>query len=151
MSGKIRKNKLEIEYSFNFELVGIRASLKGYKLAWHLNQLLQTHLVRQKDLEVHHRKGIALYDHFAHVTPLNTLHLFRNKAGDSESSAGEQNSGALPALVPEFPHFDYVLMTQSEENLSSNRLLQFLRQVPSVELAALIPLSALKSKETFIL
>lgn len=143
MGAKIRKNKLEIEYSFNFELVGIRTSLKGYKLAWHLNQLLQTRLVRQKDLEVHHRKGVALYDHFAHITTLNTLHLFRNKAADAESS--------YPALVPEFPHFDYVLMTQSEESLSSNRLLQFLRKVPSVELAALIPLSALKSKETFIL
>lgn len=147
MSGKIRKNKLEIEYSFNFELVGIRTSLKGYKLAWHLNQLLQTRLVRQKDLEVHLKKRVALYDHFAHVTTLNTLHLFRNKAADAESSP----ASALPALVPEFPHFDYVLMTQSEESLSSNRLLEFLREVPSVELAALIPLSALKSKETFIL
>lgn len=142
MPSKIRKNKLEIEYSFDFELVGIRTALKGYKLAWHLNQILHTRLVRQNDLEVHLKKGIAGYEHFAHRTPLNALHLFRNRPADTEPG--------IPALVPEFPHFDYVLMTQSEENLSGNRLQEYLREVPSVELAALIPLSALKSKENFI-
>lgn len=142
MPAKIRKNKLEIEYSFNFELVGIRTSLKGYKLAWHLNRLLNVKLAKRKDLEVHLKKGIASYDHYAFVTPLNALHLFRNKPVDSESGPA--------ALVPEFPHFDFILMTQSEEKLSGNRLQEYLRHVPSVELTALIPLSTLKSKETFI-
>ncbi len=142
MPAKIRKNKLEIEYSFDFELVGIRTALKGYKLAWHLNQILHTRLAKKNDLEVHLRKGTADYEHYAHITPLNALHLFRNRPTDTESGA--------PTLVPEFPHFDYVLMTQSEENLAGNRLQEYLREVPSVELAALIPLSALKSKENFI-
>lgn len=142
MGAKIRKNKLEIEYTFDFELVGIRTSLKGYKLAWYLNKILNTHLTKQKDLEVHLKKGSAFYDQFAHLTPMNALHLFRNRPSDADNS--------LPVLVPEFPHFDYVLMTQSEERLSGNRLQEYLRDVPSVELAALIPLSALKSKENFI-
>ncbi|MBL7846895.1 MAG: IPExxxVDY family protein [Cyclobacteriaceae bacterium] len=142
MPAKIRKNKLEIEYSFDFELVGVRTSLKGYKLAWYLNRMLHTRLAKQKDLEVHLKKGTAAYDHYAFITPPNALHLFRNRPIDAESGA--------PALVPEFPHFDYVLMTQSEEKLTGNRLQEYLREVPSVELAALIPLSALKSKETFI-
>lgn len=142
MPAKIRKNKLEIEYSFDFELVGVRTSLKGYKLAWYLNRMLHTRLAKQKDLEVHLKKGSAAYDHYAFITPPNALHLFRNRPIDAESGA--------PALVPEFPHFDYVLMTQSEEKLTGNRLQEYLREVPSVELAALIPLSALKSKETFI-
>lgn len=142
MSAKIRKNKLEIEYSFDFELLGIRTSMKGYKLAWHLNSLLNTRLSKQQDLVIQLKKGNAAYDHFSFVTPLNSLHLFRNKPADSEN--------AVPVLIPEFPHFDFILMTQSEENLSGNRLQEYLRQVPSVELAALIPLSALKSKENFI-
>lgn len=139
MPAKIRKNKLEIEYSFDFELVGIRTSLKGYKLAWHLNQDLHTRLVKQVDYEVPQRKGAALYDHFSWQSPLNALHLFRNKPANQ-----------APDLVPEYPHFDYILMTQSEERLSGNRLQEYLRKVPSVEWAALIPLSALKSKENFI-
>lgn len=142
MPAKIRKNKLEIEYSFDFELVGIRTSLKGYKLAWHLNQGLHTRLVKQKDLEVHAKKVSVFFDHFAYQTPLNALHLFRNRPSNAETPS--------PALVPEYPHFDFILMTQSEESLRGNRLQEYLRNLPSVEWAALIPLSALKSKENFI-
>lgn len=143
MPAKIKKNKLEIEYTFDFELVGIRTSLKGYKLAWHLNQGLHTRLVKQPDFEVHLRKESAWFDHFSYRTPLNALHLFRNRSsGDAEKT--------VHALVPEFSHFDYILMTQSEESLGGNRLQEYLKNVPSVEWAALIPLSALKSKETFI-
>ncbi len=143
MAAKIKKNKLEIEYSYDFELLGVRTSLKGYKLAWHLNKILKTNLVKQQDLVVHYKKGAtASYDHYTFKTPLNELNLFRNRALEGEA--------AVPPLIPEFPHFDFILMTQSEENLSGNRLQEYLRTIPSVELAALIPLSALKSKDNFI-
>lgn len=142
MPAKIRKNKLEMEYTFDFELVGVRTSLKGYTLAWHLNEGLHTRMVKQKDLEVQVRKGMLQFDHFAHQTPLNAVHLFRNRPSDTETP--------LQPLVPEYPHFDFILMTQSEESLSGNRLQEYLRNLPSVEWAALIPLSALKSKEYFI-
>ncbi|HQQ98527.1 MAG TPA: IPExxxVDY family protein [Cyclobacteriaceae bacterium] len=143
MAAKIRKNTLEIEYSYDFELLGIRTSLKGYKLAWELNNALQVHLVKQADLVLHFKKGAtSSHDHYSYQTPLNNLHLFRNRAADSENNA--------PDLVPEFPHFDFILMTQSEENLSGNRLQEYLRAISSIELATLIPLATLKSKENFI-
>lgn len=143
MPSKIRKNKLEVEYSYNFELLGVRTSLKGYKLAWHLNKILNTKLVKQQDLVIHFRKGVTgSYDHYAFHTPLNALSLFRNRPSDTEK--------AVPELVPEFAHFDFIIMTQSEETLSSNRLQEYLRVIPSIELVALIPLSALKSKDNFI-
>ncbi len=142
MPAKIRKNKLEIEYTYDFELVGIRTSLKGYKLAWQLNQDFHTRLIKKKGLEIQGKKDSAHFDHYAHQTPLSAIHLFRNRPTGEETSQ--------TALVPEFPHFDFILMTQSEENLKGNRLQEYLRNLPSVELAALIPLSALKSKENFI-
>ena len=143
MASKIRKNKLEIEYSYDFELLGIRTSLKGYKLAWQLNKILNTNLAKQQDLVIHLKKGVTTsYDHYSFQTPMNAVHLFRNRPSESENTAIE--------LVPEFPHFDYIIMTQSEERLSGNRLKEFLRAVPSIELATLIPLSALKSKDNFL-
>ena len=143
MPSKIKKNKLEIQYTYDFELLGIRTSLKGYKLAWQLNNILRINLVKQVDLVLHYRKGLeASYDHYVYSTPLNQLHLFRNKPLDTEN--------AVPELVPEFPHFDFVLMTQSEENLSGNRLQEYLRAIPSVELVTLIPLTSLKSRDNFI-
>ncbi len=143
MPPKIKKNKLEIQYSYDFELLGIRTSLKGYKLAWQLNKILRINLVKQEDLVLHHRKELtSSHDHYAYSTPLNQLHLFRNRPLDTEN--------AVPELVPEFPHFDFILMTQSEENLSGNRLQEYLRAIPSVELVTLIPLTSLKSKDNFI-
>ncbi|MBY0434754.1 MAG: IPExxxVDY family protein [Cyclobacteriaceae bacterium] len=143
MTAKIKKNKLEIEYSYDFELVGVRTSLKGYQLAWHLNKILSGNLIRQKNFALHLKKGPNLsFDHFSFKSPMNELHLFKNKTIDTE--------GATTELVPEFPHFDFVLMTQSEESLSGNRLQEYLRHIPSVELAALIPLASLKSKDNFI-
>lgn len=143
MAAKIKKNKLEIEYSYNFELLGVRTSLKGYKLAWQLNNILSTRLTKQQDLVIHFKKGITgSYDHYAFRTPMNNLNLFRNKPVEGENAA--------PELVPEFPHFDFIIMTQSEENLSGNRLQEYLRAIPSVEWVTLIPLTSLKSKENFI-
>ena len=143
MPAKIKKNKLEIEYSYNFELLGVRTSLKGYKLAWELNKILNTKLVKQQDLVVYFKRGvIGAYDHYIYRTPLNDLSLFRNRPLDPEN--------AVPALVPEFPHFDFIIMTQGEEKLAGNRLQEYLRAIPSVELVTLIPLTSLKSKDTFI-
>ena len=142
MPSKIRKNKLEINYTYDFELLGIRTALKGYKLAWQLNKILNTRLVKQKDLEIHYKKGTGEHEHFLHKTMLNEIHLFRNKPLEAEKSA--------PVLVPEFPHFDFILMTRSEEKLSGNRLQEYLRGIPSIEWLTLIPLSALKSKDHFI-
>ncbi len=143
MSAKIRKNKLEIEYTYDFELLGIRTSLKGYKLAWEINKILKTNLVKQQNLVIEFKKGVAgSYDRFMHRTPLSEMNLFRNKSVESE------NPG--PELVPEFPHYDFIIMTQSEEKLPGNRLQEYLRAIPSVELVTLIPLTALKSKDNFI-
>ena len=143
MSAKIRKNKLEIEYSYNFELLGVRTSLKGYKLAWEVNKILRTKLAKQQDLVLHYKKGVtASYDHYLYHTPLNELRLFRNRSNEAENG--------LPELVPEFPHVDYIIMTQSEESLSGNRLQEYLRDIPSVEWVTLIPLASLKSKENFL-
>jgi len=143
MSAKIKKNKLEIDYSYDFELLGVRTSLKGYKLAWYLNNSLKINLVKVQDLIIHFKKDqTASYDRYTFKTQLNELNLFRNKPSEPENSS--------PDLVPEYPHFDFILMTQSQEKLSGNRLHEYLRNIPSVELATLIPLTALKSKDNFI-
>ncbi|MBK7651374.1 MAG: hypothetical protein IPJ20_12460 [Flammeovirgaceae bacterium] len=46
----MKKKRLEIEYTFDFELIGIISSAKGYKLAWEINLALSARLVKQVDL-----------------------------------------------------------------------------------------------------
>jgi hypothetical protein len=48
----MKRNKLIIDYEFDFELIGIISTAKGYKLAWEINQLLAIHLVKQPDMVV---------------------------------------------------------------------------------------------------
>ena len=137
----MKRNRLEIEYSYDFELLGLTTSAKSYKLAWELNRRLHIRLVRKADLVIHIRSLQLSYSVHADESPVNTVRLFRNKSNETEQSKH--------LLVPEYPHSDFILMIQGEE-LQSNRLREVLRNIPSIELVAFIPLDTLKSKETFI-
>jgi hypothetical protein len=139
----MKKKRLEIEYSFDFELLGVISSAKGYKLAWDINATLASRLVKQKDLLIQLKSyTVASYSYFSFENEVNTLKLFRNKPNEVELVKN--------LLVPEFPHYDYIILTRGEEHQSSNRLQELLRNNPSIELVAFIPLDALKSKDNFI-
>lgn len=139
----MKKNKLVIEYRFDFELTGIASTAKGYKLAWAINQETGFHLVRQPDLAVGFKKDVEkFFTFYAYETRLNRLKLFRNKPVDSTSGKY--------LLVPEFPHFDFILLTQSEDPDFNARITEILRSVPFIELVAPIPIAGLKSKVNFI-
>jgi hypothetical protein len=139
----MKKRRLEVEYSYDFELLGISSSAKGFKLAWDINQLLSIRLVKGKDLIIEQKAGPpASYACFEFESALSKLRLFRNKSNENDNSK--------VFLVPEFPHMDYILMGQGEEYTAHNRLQELLRNIPSVELVAFLPLAALKSKDNFI-
>ncbi|MCW5910732.1 MAG: IPExxxVDY family protein [Cyclobacteriaceae bacterium] len=140
---KMKKKRLEIEYTFDFELIGIISSAKGYKLAWEVNHILGTRLARQPDLTIVLNKDtFASYVYYAFENEVNVLKLFRNKPNETELIKN--------LLVPEFPHYDYILLAQGEAHMASKRLQELLKNIPSIELTAFIPLTALKSKDSFI-
>src|SRR5258706_1225579 len=137
----MKRNRLEIEYSYDFEPLGLTTSAKSYKLAWELNRRLHIRLVRKADLVIQLRSFQLTYYVHAHESVANTLRLYKNKSNEMEQSKH--------LLVPEYPHGDFILMIQGED-LRSNRLREELRNIPSIELVAFIPLDTLKSKENFI-
>jgi len=139
----MRKKRLDIEYTFDFELYGIISGVKAYKLAWELNHALGTKLVKSEDYEVMHKNKITNnYLHYTQINEVNALKLFKNKPNDE--------SAEKDFLVPEHPHFDFILLAHGEAFANSNRLQELLRNIPSIELVAFIPLAALKTKEYFI-
>ncbi|MBS1487394.1 MAG: IPExxxVDY family protein [Bacteroidetes bacterium] len=138
-----KRKRLDIDYSYDFELYGIISTLKPYKLAWEINRAMSKSLAKMADFEITDKANtMALYTHYAKANEINTLRLFRNKPNEE--------SGSRELLVPEHSHFDFILLAQGEAFEDSNRLQQLLRNIPSVELVAFIPLAALKSKEHFI-
>ena len=140
----MKKIKLEIEYSYDFELIGLMSSAKGYKLAWEMNQQLRFNLIKSTtDLKIHHKnKSSTTYTYYTYQNALNKLKLFRNKPNETGLSK--------LVLVPEFPHFDFILMCEGEEHMQGKRLQEDLRKIATIELLAFIPLDDLKNKDHFI-
>lgn len=139
----MKKSKLIIDYEFNFELVGLTSIAKGYKLAWEINQALGIHLIKQPDLVVgfknNEEKSFSFY---SYETQLNRLKLFKNKP--SELEPGKY------FLIPEFPHFDFIILAAMEDQYAHQQLLNLIKSIPSVQFANIIPLEGLKSKSNFI-
>jgi len=139
----MKKSKLVIDYEFDFELLGLISSAKGFKLAWEINQVLGVHLVKQPDLVVGFKNSEEkCFSYYAYETLLNRLKLFKNKPSEQD--------GGKYFLIPEFPHYDFIILTDMEEQQSSHQLIQSIKSVTSIQLAALIPLEGLKSKSNFI-
>jgi hypothetical protein len=139
----MKKNKLHIDYNFDFKLMGVTTAARGYKLAWELNRQLGINLVKQPDLVVGFKKEEEKsFSYYAHETPLNRLKLFKNKPV-------EQETGKY-FLIPEFPHYDFIILAAMDDNYSEQKLIEMIRTSPSVQLVAPIPLEGLKSKSNFI-
>jgi hypothetical protein len=141
---KMKKNKLLIDYEYDFQLLGVTSAVRGYKLAWELNRHLGISLVKQEDLIVgfknNEEKGFSYY---SYTTPLNRLQLFKNKPQDQDSSGKY-------FLIPEFPHFDFIILAAMEELHAQQQLIDLVRSIPSVQLVSTIPLDGLRSKSNFI-
>jgi hypothetical protein len=142
-SFKMKKNKLVIDYDFDFDLLGVTSSAKGYKLAWEVNKHLGIHLVKQPDLVVGFKnKEEKTFLYYSFETPLNRLKLLKNRPIDTDQGKYY--------LVPEYPHFDFIILARFNESRMHETLSDTLKQIPFVELIAPIPLEGLKSKSNFV-
>ena len=139
----MKKNKLLIDYQFDFQLLGVSSAARGYKLAWDLNQQLGISLVRQPDLVVGFKnEEEKSFSYYAYETPLNRLKLFKNRPNESEPGKY--------FLIPEFPHYDFIILAAMDENHSEKNLIDLIKSSPSVHLVGPIPVEGLKSKSNFI-
>ncbi|HEY3406080.1 MAG TPA: IPExxxVDY family protein [Ohtaekwangia sp.] len=139
----MKKSKLIIDYEFDFNLMGLLATVKGYKLAWEINQALHIQLIKQPDLVVGFKnEAERSFSFYAFETQFNRLKLFKNKP--SETDPGKY------FLIPEFPHFDFIILAAMKDLYAPQQLLDLIKSVPSVQLASYIPMEGLKSKSNFI-
>ena len=140
---KMKKSKLIIDYNFDFELIGLTTTVRAYKLAWEINQVLHIQLVKQPDLPVGFKNNTeSFFTFYAYETQINRLKLFKNKPNESE--AGKY------FLIPEFPHYDFIILAAMNDLYSPQQLLELIKSAPSVQFVAAIPLEGLKSKSNFI-
>lgn len=141
----MKKSRLEIDYGFDFSLIGLRSGIRPHKLAWELNDRLGIKLARRDDHVLHWGRESAAFLHMIFETPLSCIRLLRNRAHHDESSGQSKW-----LLVPEHPEFDYFLLCSGKETDPSESVLQATKNIPTIEWSAFLPLASLRSKENFI-
>lgn len=136
------KHTLDIEYDFDFVLLGISCHEKDYRISWALREKLGFDLCRGEDIVISNRKP-GEDGSFAVFESLNEdndsgIYLVANR---SESSF----------LIPEQRAFDYFLLAKGGYDKQDQEfMLKKTREIPFVLTAFSIDPNSLKSKQNLI-
>ena len=138
----MKKTRLIVEYEYEFELIGIIASVKFYKLAWAINQKLDIRLVKQDDYSIEMKRGSkAAFSNYLYQLESQCFRLFKNRSVEGENTC----------LLPELPHFDYIVkIDEQSQSFAKEEILKELKEVPWIEYIAAIEVEKLKSKDNFL-
>ena len=140
----MKKAKLQIEPTFDFELLGIVSPIREYRMAWLVNQELELNLVKVDDLELEflNSEKLEIAQYFLSL-PHGFIQLLKNKALNSAQQ--------LAYLFPELKILDYFLLVQDEtEQLDLSNFMEKLSRNPLVQSIVRIDISKLKSKENLL-
>jgi hypothetical protein len=140
----MKKTKLFVEHQYDFELLGLVAPVKDYKMAWILNQTIDAKLVKASDFEPefinHSHLKISQYieqkDH-------GFIQLLKNRSL-------KETAKAL-YLVPELRAVDYFLLFQDLTfQLNINMYIEPLKKVRYIQNVIKLDITKLKSKDNLL-
>ena len=140
----MKKAKLHVEPTFDFELLGIVSPIRDYRMAWLVNKELELNLVKADDLELEFLSAekLEISQYFLSL-PHGFIQLLKNKALNS--------SEQLAYLIPELKNLEYFLLVQDEtDQLELSNFMEKLSQNPLVQSIVRIDISKLKSKENLL-
>jgi hypothetical protein len=139
------KNRLDVVYDFEFELIALNTNVKEYKLAWAINKELGMGLAKEKNISIDFSGGKLLsISNYCWKTEYMTYRLLKNRA---ENSEGKFNA----FLVPEMKNFDYFLMVADDSaTFQINPFISTIKGIPFVQFAVSVDTAALKSKDNLI-
>ena len=134
------KHKLEIEYDYDFDLIGICCHQKDYRLCWSLNGVLDTHFTKAEDSLVIKNKGknidfpYYLYkDEENHIEYQLILNKFEKKV-----------------LIPEMQEVDFFLLIHNNYVIEVDDLLTKIKSIHFILSAFSVDIDDLKHKEHLI-
>ena len=138
----MRKTKLIVDHELGASIIGLVSTLKGFKLAWNINQVFKIDLVMQPELVIEFVNGADLsVTNYLYSTEFQEFRLIRNK-GNAD------NSGYL---IPELANFDFFIMINGEVEIRPGQpAVERLHSINGIEYFQLIDVTKLKSKDNFI-
>ena len=137
------KYHLEEEYEYDFDLYGISSHEKDYRICWAINNLLGLSLERTaENIEVifnQQEKQNSQFPvfKFERDDVLETYYLIGNKYENYH-------------LIEEQKHVDFFLMIKSSYLMSSNDVIDKLKDIPFVLAVNKVDVSILQSKKNLI-
>jgi hypothetical protein len=140
----MKKAKLLIEPTFEFELLGLVSPVKDYKMAWLINKILGLNLIRSEEIfiEFLNMPNLEISQYFLSL-PHGFIQLLKNKSLNS--------SQQLAYLVPELKNMDYFLLVQDEtEQIDLSHCAALLTENSIIQSAVRIDVTKLKSKENLL-
>jgi len=140
----MRKTKLQVEHHYEFDLLGLMAPLKDYKMAWVINSSLGIRMVKAKDYELEFlNQPDLVISQFILEKEHGFIQLLKNRSFS--------DSGQTLYLVPELKIMDYFLLLQDytyQTNL--NLLIEQLSGSKFVQNVVKLDVSKIKSKENLL-
>lgn len=140
----MKKAKLLIEHTYDFELLGLVSPVKDYKMAWLINRELDLNLIQSEDLllEFMTLPSLKIAQYFLYL-PHGFVQLLRNKALNSTNQ--------VSYLIPELKSMDYFLLVQDETfQISINTFANQLAKNRYIQNVMKLDVSKLKSKENLL-
>ena len=140
----MKKAKLLVEPTFDFELLGLVSPIREYRMAWLINQEMDLNLVKADDLELEFLNApkLEISQYFLSL-PHGFIQLLKNKALNS--------SQQLAYLIPELKNLDYFLLVQDEtEQVQLSTFIDQLAKNSLIQSIVRIDISKLKSKENLL-
>jgi hypothetical protein len=140
----MKKIKLFIEHQYDFELLGIVAPIKEYKMAWVVNHSLNSKLVKSDDFELELLNQPPLViSNFVEEKEYGFVQLLKNKS----NSEGENSL----YLIPELRMMDYFLLVQDQTHeIDLNDYIEKLSENSFVQNVVKLNISKLKSKDNLL-
>lgn len=141
----MKKNKLNTDILFDFELFGLICTDKEHKLAWLINQALSIRLIKQNDLEidfVENRKLVIA--NFFSETENTSIRLLKNKSILSKGSD-------MIYLLPELANFDYFILAHGYDEEYPNDFFKIsLQPVRQISFMQRLDINMIKSKHNLL-
>ena len=158
------KHTLEIEYDFDFVLIGISSHEKDYRFCWALNKKLGLELVKNESLEIKGKKQTTpsyfsfftfddedQYTEYSVVANFSESKALAVKEDNTLFAAEPSRESENEYLVPEQKQMNYFLIIRGEwDDEEVEELLKQVREIDIVLTAVRIDAKSLKSKQNLV-
>lgn len=157
------KHTLEIEFDYDFVLIGIVSHEKDYRLAWSINNLMDLQLTKQDSLEIKGKKqSTPSFFSFFHFDNENEFIDYAVIANLSEAKSlaeaentlfgtGEGHETDTEYLIPEQKQISYFFVIRGEmDDDEVEDVIQKVKSIEGVQTAVRIDVKSLRSKQNLI-